>query len=202
MRAHDWAATPLGPVSGWASNLEAGAGPPAHVALRDVAGLGRGRRVLLQRRLSPHPRQQASAGALGMPGSARSTPRSGTASRDASAEGVPARARPRGDRALLLLLNRRGYLEETYHTFWYSPLRGDGGRVEGIFCAVTEETGARHQRAPARVAGRARRRAGGRRRRGRGAARRGARAGRATRATCRSPSPTCSTPTAPRTWPA
>jgi PAS domain-containing protein len=44
------------------------------------------------------------------------------------------------DKALLLLLNRNGYLEETYHTFSYSPLRGDSGRTEGLMCVVTEET--------------------------------------------------------------
>lgn len=44
------------------------------------------------------------------------------------------------DRALLLLLEREGYPEETYHTFSYSPLIGDSGKVEGVFCAVTEET--------------------------------------------------------------
>ncbi len=44
------------------------------------------------------------------------------------------------DRALLLLLERDGFPEETYHTFSYSPLIGDSGVVEGVFCAVTEET--------------------------------------------------------------
>jgi signal transduction histidine kinase len=44
------------------------------------------------------------------------------------------------DRALLLLLERNGYPEETYHTFSYSPLIGDSGKVEGVFCAVSEET--------------------------------------------------------------
>lgn len=44
------------------------------------------------------------------------------------------------DRALPLLIDRHGYLEETYHTFSYSPLIGDTGRVEGVFCAVSEET--------------------------------------------------------------
>ncbi len=44
------------------------------------------------------------------------------------------------DRALLLLLERDGYPEETYHTFSYSPLIGDTGNVEGVFCAVSEET--------------------------------------------------------------
>ncbi|WP_309243057.1 response regulator [Hyalangium versicolor] len=44
------------------------------------------------------------------------------------------------DRALLLVLHRNGYPEETYHTFSYSPLIGDSGKVEGVFCAVSEET--------------------------------------------------------------
>jgi PAS domain S-box-containing protein len=44
------------------------------------------------------------------------------------------------DEALMLLLERRGYPEETYHTFSYSPLRGDGPGVEGLMCVVTEVT--------------------------------------------------------------
>jgi PAS domain S-box-containing protein len=44
------------------------------------------------------------------------------------------------DKALLLLLERNGYPEETYHTFSYSPLRGDTGAIEGLMCVVTEET--------------------------------------------------------------
>lgn len=45
------------------------------------------------------------------------------------------------DKALMLLIERAGYPEETYHTFSYSPLLGDSGRPEGLFCAVSEETG-------------------------------------------------------------
>jgi PAS domain S-box-containing protein len=44
------------------------------------------------------------------------------------------------DEALLLFLERSGYREETYHTFSYSPLTGDEGRVMGHLCVVTEET--------------------------------------------------------------
>jgi len=44
------------------------------------------------------------------------------------------------DKDLPLLLERNGYTEESYHTFSYSPLIGDSGIVEGVFCAVTEET--------------------------------------------------------------
>jgi signal transduction histidine kinase/DNA-binding response OmpR family regulator len=44
------------------------------------------------------------------------------------------------DEALLLLLERNGYREETYHTFSYSPLRNDDGSIAGNLCVVTEDT--------------------------------------------------------------
>ncbi|NHC15587.1 SpoIIE family protein phosphatase [Motilibacter deserti] len=44
------------------------------------------------------------------------------------------------DAGLLLFLQRSGYREETYHTFSYSPLRGDGGDIEGMLCVVSEDT--------------------------------------------------------------
>lgn len=44
------------------------------------------------------------------------------------------------DEGLLLFLERSGYREETYHTFSYSPLSGDDGKVCGHLCVVTEET--------------------------------------------------------------
>ncbi len=47
---------------------------------------------------------------------------------------------PTWDKALMLLLERSGFPEETYHTFSYSPLRGDSGSIQGLMCVVTEET--------------------------------------------------------------
>jgi PAS domain S-box-containing protein len=44
------------------------------------------------------------------------------------------------EEALLLLLERSGYPEETYHTFSYSPLADDSGAIVGMLCVVTEET--------------------------------------------------------------
>lgn len=44
------------------------------------------------------------------------------------------------DRALLLILERSGMPEETYHTFSYSPIMGESGKTEGLLCAVSEET--------------------------------------------------------------
>jgi hypothetical protein len=52
------------------------------------------------------------------------------------------------DEALLLFLERSGYREETYHTFSYSPLNDDDGKVVGMLCVVSEDTeriiGGRH----------------------------------------------------------
>lgn len=42
--------------------------------------------------------------------------------------------------ALLLLLERHGYPEETYHSFSYSPLYGPSGSVDGMLCIVSEVT--------------------------------------------------------------
>ncbi|MBB1283025.1 PAS domain S-box protein [Flavisolibacter sp. BT320] len=40
-----------------------------------------------------------------------------------------------------LYMNRHGFVEETYFTFSYSPVWGDTGKVEGLFCACIETTG-------------------------------------------------------------
>ena len=44
------------------------------------------------------------------------------------------------DEGLMLLLERSGYPEETYHTFSYSPLPDDDGAIAGMLCVVSEDT--------------------------------------------------------------
>lgn len=44
------------------------------------------------------------------------------------------------DEALLLIMERNGYPEETYYTFSYSPVPNDTGGPGGIFCANTDDT--------------------------------------------------------------
>ncbi len=56
-------------------------------------------------------------------------------------EAVLTTGRATYDEALLLFLERSGFPEETYHTFSYSPLLDDEGRISGMLCVVTEETG-------------------------------------------------------------
>lgn len=40
----------------------------------------------------------------------------------------------------LLYINRKGYIEETYFTFSYSPVTTENGQIGGLFCACTETT--------------------------------------------------------------
>ncbi|MBV9776573.1 MAG: response regulator, partial [Acetobacteraceae bacterium] len=44
------------------------------------------------------------------------------------------------DEALLLIMERHGYPEETYYTFSYSPVPNDQGGTGGIICANTDDT--------------------------------------------------------------
>src|SRR5690606_6307376 len=41
---------------------------------------------------------------------------------------------------LLIPLNRKGFLEDTYWTFSYSSISDDDGSINGIFCACNEVT--------------------------------------------------------------
>jgi signal transduction histidine kinase len=41
---------------------------------------------------------------------------------------------------LPLLMNRKGYDEQTWFTFSYSPVRDETGQVAGMFCACKETT--------------------------------------------------------------
>ena len=44
------------------------------------------------------------------------------------------------DESLMLFLERSGFVEETYHTFSYSPLADDDGDIAGMLCVVKEDT--------------------------------------------------------------
>jgi PAS domain S-box-containing protein len=137
MRAHDWASTPLGPPTGWPEGLKV----PLRMMLtsRFEMWLGWGpdlaffyNDAYLPTLGSKHP------GALGRP--LREVWREVFADVEDRIRSVMVDSVATWDKALLLLLNRNGYPEETYHTFSYSPLRGDGGLTEGLMCVVTEET--------------------------------------------------------------
>lgn len=51
---------------------------------------------------------------------------------------------------VLLQMQRNGMPEDTWFTWSYSPIHGDSGTIDGLFCACTEET--QHVRAEAALA--------------------------------------------------
>jgi PAS domain S-box-containing protein len=137
MRGIDWSRTPLGPVAGWPRALRTAvrimltSRQPMFVwwgdqlinlyndAYRSILG-------------GKHP------AALGQPAS--------LVWREIwDAVGPRAAAAMSGnegtyDEALLLIMERNGYPEETYYTFSYSPVPNDEGGAGGILCANTEDT--------------------------------------------------------------
>ncbi|HWE16945.1 MAG TPA: PAS domain-containing protein, partial [Hyphomicrobiaceae bacterium] len=138
VRAQDWASTPLGPFASWPQSLRSALsiclgsrfpiviywGPDLVVLYNDAYA-----EILGQK----HP------WALGRP------------CREVWSE-IWDVIRPMLDRVLtrgdatwsedqLLLLERRGYPEECYFSFSFSPVHGANGGVDGIFTAVIENTG-------------------------------------------------------------
>ncbi|WP_437590289.1 ATP-binding protein [Sorangium sp. So ce1000] len=137
MRAIDWSTTPLGPVSSWPQSLKTcvrivlTSRQPMFVwwgdslinlyndAYKSIVG-------------GKHPE------ALGQPASVvwreiwgQVGPRAASAMR---------RDEGTYDEALLLIMERNGYQEETYYTFSYSPVPNDQGGTGGILCANTDDT--------------------------------------------------------------
>ncbi|PSB03214.1 diguanylate cyclase [Merismopedia glauca CCAP 1448/3] len=137
MKAYDWSQTPLGPVSQWPQSLKTSvriiltSRQPMFVwwgkelinlyndAYKAIVG-------------GKHPK------ALGQPASVvwqeiwdRVGPR---------AESAMLNNEGTYDEALLLIMERNGYPEETYYTFSYSPVPNDQGETGGIICANTDDT--------------------------------------------------------------
>ncbi|HEY0353742.1 MAG TPA: PAS domain-containing protein, partial [Enterovirga sp.] len=137
MRKHDWAATPLGPPEAWPQALKVALQLLLTSRFEMWLGWGRDVHFFYNDAYRPtlgtkHPRS------LGMP--TRELWKEIWDDVEPRISAVYEKGEATWDRALLLLLHRNGYPEETYHTFSYSPLRGDTGKVEGLFCAVSEET--------------------------------------------------------------
>jgi PAS domain S-box-containing protein len=138
MRAKDWSCTPLGPPELWPQSLR--------VAVRIIllsrypmfVWWGKELVNLYNDRYVPmlgkkHP---ASLGQTASESWKEIWPQIGP-----RVDAVFQRGEATFDQALLLMMDRHGYLEETYFTFSYSPLPDDAGKIGGLFCAVTEETG-------------------------------------------------------------
>jgi PAS domain S-box-containing protein len=137
MRAHDWAATPLGDPRGWPDALRI----PLRMMLMSRfemwLGWGKDLAFFYNDAYAPtlgvkHPT------ALGRP--VEEVWREIYDDVKDRFQAVLQDGISTWDKALMLLLERNGYPEETYHTFSYSPLQGESGAPEGLMCVVTEET--------------------------------------------------------------
>ena len=135
MRAHDWAATPLGPPEEWPQALRTATSIMLSSAFPVFIAWGPDLTFLYNDAYVPmlgakHP-------GLGKPFEQVWhdiwSDISPIVERALAGEGTYWENLP-------LTMNRRGYPEETWFTFSYSPLRGDRGPVEGIFCTTTETT--------------------------------------------------------------
>ena len=137
IRARDWSRTPLGPVRGWPQSLLTSLsiclnsrfpiliwwGPQLVKLYNDAY------REIIS---SKHPN------ALGAPGREvwpEIWPIIGP-----MLEGVLARGEATWSENILLKLERKGFPEESYFTFSYSPIRDESGAVAGVFSVVSETT--------------------------------------------------------------
>lgn len=136
--AFDWAQTPLGPITQWEQSLR--------TAVRIMIGSRYPMFVWWGSELTGL-YNDAYIPVLG----ARHPTALGRSAREVWAEiwevvGVDAavvlgEGRATWNDETLLVMQRNHFIEETYFTWSYSPIINDAGRVHGIFCACTEETG-------------------------------------------------------------
>src|SRR5690606_19356453 len=137
-RAFDWSATSQGPISAWPHSLRSAV--QIMLGSRYAMWLGWGPDLIFfyndayakMTLGAKHP------GALGRP--TREVWSEIWNDVGPRAESVIRTGEATWDEGLLLLLERQGFPEETYHTFSYSPLPDDQGGIGGMLCVVTEET--------------------------------------------------------------
>ena len=138
MRRKDWSQTPLGPVDGWPQSLRSVVRILLTSRYAMWMGWGKDLTFLYNDTYGRMTLGEKHPWALGEP--AREVWREIWDDIGPRIQHVLDGGEATWDEALLLFLERSGYREETYHTFSYSPLSGDDGSIQGMFCVVTEET--------------------------------------------------------------
>jgi PAS domain S-box-containing protein len=138
IREHDWAQTPLGPIASWPQSLRTsvnlilnsqhpmwiGWGPDATCLYNDA--------YIQVLSLAKHP------WALGKP-TAEIWPEIWDIC-GPLAEKVFQKGEASFVDDVQFFMDRRDFLEETYYSFSYSPIRDESGNVAGLFCPSTEVT--------------------------------------------------------------
>jgi PAS domain S-box-containing protein len=137
MRACDWAATPLGPPAAWPASL------------RTVVRMMLTSRFAMWMAWGPELTFLCNDAYLPTVGLKREWVIGSRSDRvwaeiwpdiGPRIQRVLATGEATWDEALLLYLERKGFAEETYHTFSYSPLADDAGMTAGMLCVVAEVT--------------------------------------------------------------
>ncbi|MDB4989285.1 MAG: two-component hybrid sensor and regulator, partial [Myxococcaceae bacterium] len=138
MRAHDWSDSPLGAVEQWPRSL------------LTVVGLMLSSRYPILVLWGPELRQLYNDAFRPILGDSKHPVTLGRAAHETWAEawhvigamlhGVLATGEAVAAENMAVPIERRGYLEETYFTFSYDPIRDDEGRVAGVFVVCQETT--------------------------------------------------------------
>ncbi len=138
MRAHDWSRSPLGAPECWPQSLRTSVSTCLDCAFPILIWWGPELVMLYNDEYRSLLGSQKHPAALGAPG------------RDVwpeiwdiigpMLEQVIARGEATRSRDLPLFMDRHGYLEETYFSFSYSPIRDETGGVGGVFTPVIETT--------------------------------------------------------------
>jgi hypothetical protein len=138
MRAHDWSATPIGPVDAWPQSL------------RTAVGLLLDSHYPMYIAWGHDFTQMYNDGYRPILGSKKHPAALGQSTRECFAE-IWDFIGPMFERVMaggnatyledqLLPMDRYGYVEECYFTFCYSAIRNEAGGVGGVFVTVTENT--------------------------------------------------------------
>jgi PAS domain S-box-containing protein len=137
LRQKDWASTPLGPVPGWAPELKAAIRTVLPSNIPMLLWWGPELVQIFNEAYRPVLGEKYPA-AVGQPGAecwAEIWDEIGPLAQD-----VLAGKGATYNEQQLLWMRRHGYLEETYWTFSYSPIRNEDGQIAGIFVATTDVT--------------------------------------------------------------
>jgi PAS domain S-box-containing protein len=137
VRAHDWAATPLGPTEDWPESLRTSVSTCLNCSFPILIWWGPELVKIYNDAYAEiiagkHPH------ALGSPGRSVWPEIWDTIGPMLDRVMNAGEAFPAND--LRLDLHRNGYPEECYFSFSYSPIRDEVGRIAGVFCPVIETT--------------------------------------------------------------
>lgn len=138
IRAHDWAATPLGSPETWPQSLKTA----LKIALnsRYPIWMGWGSE-LIKFYNDPYIPVLGQRDEWGLGASAKEVWKEIWAEHlGPQADAVMLRGEASWNDQRQLVMYRNGYAEETYFTFSFSPLPADNAGIGGLFCACTEDT--------------------------------------------------------------